>query len=81
MEGKGGFASLLAKRKQQSMSEAIPHSWKPVLEPALATPQARQLGDGEWWRAGGYTLGSVTLGIAAVVLGGVLASSVLQTRS
>lgn len=39
------------------------------------------LRDGEWWRAGGYTLGSVTLGIAAVVVGGVLASSILQTRS
>ncbi|WP_151972912.1 uracil-DNA glycosylase [Erythrobacter sp. EC-HK427] len=31
------------------MTEAIPDSWKPVLEPALATPEARQLGG--WLRA------------------------------
>lgn len=39
------------------------------------------LRDGEWWRAGGYALGSVALGIAAVVVGGALASSILQGRS
>ena len=39
---------------------------------------AAMLRDGEWWRAGGYTLGSVTLGIAALMVGGVLASSILQ---
>jgi len=38
------------------------------------------LRDGEWWRAGGYTLGSVGLGIVAVVAGGVLASSILRGR-
>ncbi len=26
------------------MTETIPHSWKPVLEPALASPEARRLG-------------------------------------
>ena len=31
------------------MSETIPTSWKPVLEPVLATPQARRLGG--WLRA------------------------------
>ena len=39
------------------------------------------LRDGEWWRAGGYVMGSVTLGIVAVLVGGVLASSVLQEGS
>jgi CrcB protein len=39
------------------------------------------LRDGEWWRAGGYVLGSVTLGLMAVLVGGLLASSVLQGRS
>lgn len=34
------------------------------------------LRDGEWWRAGGYTLGSVTLGVAAVVAGGALAMGI-----
>ena len=31
------------------MSDPIPESWRPVLEPALATPEARQLGG--WLRA------------------------------
>ena len=31
------------------MDDALPPSWKPVLEPVLATPGARQLGD--WLRA------------------------------
>jgi CrcB protein len=31
------------------------------------------LRDGEWWRAGGYALGSVALGLVAVVAGGMLA--------
>jgi CrcB protein len=42
---------------------------------------AAMLRDGELWRAGGYTVGSVTLGIAAVLVGGILASSILQGRS
>ena len=37
--------------------------------------------DGEWWRAGGYSAGSVALGLVAVVAGAALASSILQTRS
>lgn len=37
--------------------------------------------DGEWWRAGGYTLGSVALGIALLMVGGTLASGLLQARS
>lgn len=39
------------------------------------------LRDGEWWRAGGYVLGSVTLGLMAVLVGGLLASGVLHGRS
>jgi len=31
------------------------------------------LRDGEWWRAGGYALGSVALGLVAVIAGGILA--------
>ncbi len=31
------------------------------------------LRDGEWWRAGGYSLGSVALGLMAVIAGGALA--------
>jgi CrcB protein len=31
------------------------------------------LRDGEWWRAGGYSLGSVALGLVAVIAGGALA--------
>jgi CrcB protein len=42
---------------------------------------AAMLRDGEWWRAGGYVAGSVTLGVAAVLAGGLLASSFLQGRS
>ena len=34
---------------------------------------AALLRDGEWWRAGGYTLGSVMLGIVALVVGGAMA--------
>ena len=33
----------------QSMPEAVPQSWAPVLEPVLATPEARKLGG--WLRA------------------------------
>lgn len=39
------------------------------------------LRDGEWLRAGGYMLGSVSLGLVAVLVGGALASSILQGRS
>ena len=39
------------------------------------------LRDGEWWRASGYVCGSVALGIAALLIGGVMASSILQARS
>ena len=42
---------------------------------------AAMLRDGEWWRAGGYLFGSVAVGIAAVVVGGILASGVLRARS
>ncbi len=35
------------------------------------------LRDGEWWRAGGYVAGSVTVGLAAVVAGAALAGLVL----
>jgi len=31
------------------------------------------LRDGEWWRAGGYALGSVAFGLVAVIAGGILA--------
>ena len=34
--------------------------------------------DGEWWRAGGYALGSLALGLVAVIAGGLLAG--LLTR-
>ena len=33
------------------------------------------LQDGEWWRAGGYSLGSLAVGLFAVVLGAALATS------
>ena len=36
------------------------------------------LRDGAWWRAGGYTLGSVVLGLAAVAVGAVLAMALTQ---
>lgn len=39
------------------------------------------LRDGEWWRAGGYTVGSVVLGLMAVGLGAFLAAALTQTRS
>jgi fluoride exporter len=38
------------------------------------------LRDGEWWRAGGYTLGSLALGLVAVALGAFVASALTQTR-
>jgi CrcB protein len=34
--------------------------------------------DGEWWRAGGYTLGSVALGLAAVGVGAALAMALTE---
>jgi CrcB protein len=39
------------------------------------------LRDGEWWRAGVYTAGSVVFGLVAVVLGAYLATALSQTRS
>ena len=39
------------------------------------------LRDGEWWRAGGYTAGSVLLGLMAVGAGAFLAAALTQTRS
>ena len=36
------------------------------------------LRDGEWWRAGGYAAGGVAIGLAAVVVGGVLARVILR---
>lgn len=34
--------------------------------------------DGEWWRAGGYTVGSVALGLLAVGLGAAMAMVLTQ---
>jgi len=42
---------------------------------------AVMLRDGEWWRAGGYTLGSIVLGLMAVGAGAFLAAALTQTRS
>jgi CrcB protein len=42
---------------------------------------AAMLRDGDWWRAGGYTAGSLALGLAAVTLGAGLAAALSQTRS
>ena len=42
---------------------------------------AAMLRDGEWWRAGGYTAGSVALGLMAVAAGAFLAAALSQTRS
>lgn len=39
------------------------------------------LRDGEWWRAGGYAMGSLAFGLAAIATGAVLASSLLRARS
>jgi CrcB protein len=36
------------------------------------------LRDGEWWRAGGYTVGSVALGVLAVVLGAAAATMLAE---
>lgn len=36
--------------------------------------------DGEWWRAGGYALGSLALGLVAVAVGGFVAAALTQTR-
>ena len=44
MEGKGLLASGRERSYRWRMSETIPESWRPVLEPALATEQARRLG-------------------------------------
>lgn len=38
------------------------------------------LRDGEWWRAGGYTAGSVFLALMAVVAGMALATALIQGR-
>lgn len=42
---------------------------------------AAMLRDGEWWRAGGYTAGSVVLGLLAVVLGAFVAAALSQARN
>ena len=42
---------------------------------------AAMLRDGEWWRAGGYTAGSIVLGLMAVGAGAFLAAALTQTRS
>jgi CrcB protein len=42
---------------------------------------AAMLRDGEWWRAGGYTAGSVALGLIAVAAGAFLAAAISQARS
>jgi len=42
---------------------------------------AVMLRDGEWWRAGGYTVGSIVLGLIAVGAGAFLAAALTQTRS
>lgn len=39
------------------------------------------LRDGEWWRAGGYTVGSLVLGLLAVAMGAALATVLSHTRS
>lgn len=39
------------------------------------------LRDGEWWRAGGYMLGSVALGLVAVLAGGALAGFIASRGS
>ncbi len=36
--------------------------------------------DGEWWRGGGYALGSLALGLLAVAVGGFVAAALTQTR-
>lgn len=36
------------------------------------------LRDGEWWRAGGYTAGSLALGVLAVVVGAVAAAVLIE---
>jgi CrcB protein len=37
--------------------------------------------DGEWWRAGGYTLGSVALALLAVGVGAAMATMLAQGRA
>jgi CrcB protein len=39
------------------------------------------LRDGEWWRAGGYLVGSVALGLVGVAVGGALAALLSHGRS
>lgn len=39
------------------------------------------LRDGEWWRAGGYVMGSLALGLAAIATGAALASTMLRAKS
>ena len=39
------------------------------------------LRDGEWWRAGGYTAGSVALGILAVIAGAAAAAALMGGRA
>lgn len=36
---------------------------------------------GDWWRAGGYAIGSLALGIGAVIAGAALATVIFQQRA
>src|SRR5687767_11778893 len=50
IEGKGRWRRLAGGFSHRPMGcEAIPESWRPVLEPVLATREARRLGG--WLRA------------------------------
>lgn len=44
MEGKGRWPGGLRGPIVRVMSETLPASWRPALEPVLATPEARRLG-------------------------------------
>ena len=44
IEGKGRWRAVARGGIPSGMSEAVPDSWKPVLDPVLATPEARRLG-------------------------------------
>ena len=48
-KGKGSLALQAVRFYRPGMSDPIPDSWKPVLEPVLASGQARQLGG--WLRS------------------------------
>jgi len=44
IEGKGRWRASAPGGILRRMSEQVPESWKPVLDPVLATPEARRLG-------------------------------------